>query len=293
MVFRVLSPRIKKRFPRMSDLIGAGLLNENELQIMEDLDAQYPNYSKNWLPIVWAATIVTKAREEGRIRDDFAMKTIHQELNNFRGSCGMLMNYNWISIPLVYTQVVIIAVYMYFLAALIGQQPKKADLGGLTLDNIPFMIMIQYLFYMGWMKVAETMMNPFGEDDDDFEINFLIDRNLQMSYLIVDDMHNQYPELVKDQYWDKMPSELPDGGKTLMLGQEKEHSEPRDIADYTVVPKTSIMKRRATFSIKKNTKLSRPTEDIEAPKSSTNPDLIPRSSVTVNRRNLGEADDTN
>lgn len=43
MVFRVLSPRVRKRFPKMDDLIDAGLINENELYILQDLDRKYPS----------------------------------------------------------------------------------------------------------------------------------------------------------------------------------------------------------------------------------------------------------
>lgn len=42
MVLRVLSTRVKKRFPKMIDMIDAGLLNENECKIIEDLEAKFP-----------------------------------------------------------------------------------------------------------------------------------------------------------------------------------------------------------------------------------------------------------
>lgn len=80
-------------------------MTESEKGVIVDLNSKFPAHSKHWLPIVWAASIVTRARKEGRIRDDFAVKTIIDELNQFRGRCGILLNYDTISVPLVYTQV--------------------------------------------------------------------------------------------------------------------------------------------------------------------------------------------
>lgn len=54
------------------------------------------------------------------------------------------------------------------------------------------------------------MMNPFGDDDDDFNVNSFVDTNLQMSYIIVDEIHADHPDLLKDAFWDEIPQELPD-----------------------------------------------------------------------------------
>ena len=32
---------------------------------------------------------------------------------------------------------------------------------------------------------------------------------MKVAYLIVDEMHSEHPELIKDQYWDEVDFELP------------------------------------------------------------------------------------
>ncbi|XP_067648007.1 bestrophin-4-like [Eurosta solidaginis] len=215
MIFTMVAPSVKKRFPTMDSLVDAGMLTENEKDVLIAMDEKSPKHRKHWVPLVWAASIVSRARKEGRIRDDVALKTIFDQLDSFRNKCAVILHYDSVPIPLVYTQVVTLAVYSYFLAALIGQQwvAKHIDSDGHFdwIDYyVPVFTTLQFFFYMGWLKVAESLMNPFGDNDDDFEVNWMIDRNLQVSYFIVDEMHHEHPELVKDQYWDGvLPGGLP------------------------------------------------------------------------------------
>ena len=74
-----------------------------------------------------------------------------------------------------------LTVYTYFLASLLGRQ--CLDPGRLHLDAFseshesaydyyfPIFTTLEFVFYVGWLKVAETLINPFGEDDDDFNTN--------------------------------------------------------------------------------------------------------------------------
>jgi bestrophin, other len=85
-------------------------------------------------------------------------------------------------------QVVTIAVYSYFITSALGSQWIDNKLKSNPQSNIsnidlyfPIFNTLEFFFYMGWLKVAESLINPFGEDDDDFEVNWLIDRNLQVN----------------------------------------------------------------------------------------------------------------
>lgn len=103
-------------------------------------------------------------------------------------------------------------------------------------------------------------MNPFGNDDDDFEINSFIDANLQMSYIIVDEIHAEHPELLKDQYWDEIPTELPDKGKEKSVSF---HKEKGDIFDAVSSKMKNILIDMGSKESSKSSKSSlKPKADV-------------------------------
>ena len=58
----------------------------------------------------------------------------------------------------------------------------------------------EFLFFLGWLQVAKIMLNPFGEDEDDIEVNHIIDRNLAMSFLIVNGDRKDFPSRPVDTF---------------------------------------------------------------------------------------------
>ena len=86
----------------------------------------------------------------------------------------------------------------------------KAEYEGAELDlYYPIFLTFKFLFYFGWLKVAQTLYNPFGEDDEDFQLNDLIQRHLKVALKIVDDVQKP-PPLEKDVFWDQTDPELRD-----------------------------------------------------------------------------------
>jgi len=223
LALRLVSYKVMVRFPTYEHLVESGLATNKEMIQLKQMDDLVKNrHQISWFPFMWAQNLLRKARKEGLIANDWFTHVLIKEVDNMANMNGMLICYGWISIPLVYTQVVTLAVYTYFIACLFGRQylqPTQYKAVGHTYvavnefpdasrwtstkmagtmniigydDNmadfyVPVFTILQYLFYMGWLKVAETLLNPFGEDDDDFDTYYLIDRNLQISYIMSDE----------------------------------------------------------------------------------------------------------
>ncbi|XP_045039380.2 bestrophin-1 isoform X2 [Desmodus rotundus] len=174
LILRSVSAAVYKRFPSSQHLVKAGFMTPAEHKHLEKLSLPHNTF---WVPWVWFANLSVKAWIRGRIRDPVLLQSLLTEMNTLRTQCGQLYAYDWISVPLVYTQVVTVAVYSFFLACLIGRQflnPAKAYPGHELDLLVPVFTFLQFFFYAGWLKV---------------------------SLLAVGEMHQDLPPMDQDMYW--------------------------------------------------------------------------------------------
>jgi len=210
---RQLSIRLRKRFPSMKELARTGIVRADEAARIGEEDS-LEMYESNWcLPIKWSVEVISRAQKDGLIKTAPGYSHMMLRLSEFRTGLTKVATYGHIPVPLVYTQVVHLAVYVYFAASLVGEQwiikgrsdfkrkDEEVDL------YYPIFMTFRFLFVFGWLRVAETLYNPFGEDDDDFELNELLNRHFKVAMTIVDDTEEP-PQLQKDIFWNQTEPEL-------------------------------------------------------------------------------------
>jgi len=219
LVLRSISSAVKQRFPTLDHVVEAGFMTPNEKKLFESVPAN--EFNTYWVPCTWFVYRLQEATKQGKLLNQYSLENIMREFCEFRAKCGLLWCYDWVSIPMVYTQVVTLATYLFFIFTIIGRQKlegynehKRMPSNRLSLDidlYLPIYTILQFFFYMGLLKVAEQLINPFGDDDEDFELNWLIDRHVKASFLGCDVLMNpdRIPPLVKDYYWDKQDCPIP------------------------------------------------------------------------------------
>lgn len=104
--------------------IDPGFMTKQELEMHVSVPST--EFNTFWIPCTWFINLLREARQECRITDSSGLKLIMEvcweipnqsihptnmliscskEFNEFRSKCGLLWSYDWVSIPLVYTQV--------------------------------------------------------------------------------------------------------------------------------------------------------------------------------------------
>lgn len=158
LAYRLVSNKIKKLFPTNDHLVKIELMTQEEKNILDGCpiaDAQ-PELVYQWVIEI--------------IREKIGnQKIILDRMNDHRANIKLVTKHNDVPLPLVYTQTVTIAVYGYFAFALIGHQFAKLDTTQVDII-VPVFTLLRFIFYIGWLKVAEYLSKPFGDDDDDVDL---------------------------------------------------------------------------------------------------------------------------
>ena len=98
---------------------------------------------------------------------------------------------------------------------------------------VPIFSILEFIFYNGWLRVAGALLNPFGEDDDDFDVNYIIDRNITLGYIMVSEEEDV--ELEPDTFGgDRLPPlELPHTERSVRDGafKTKSYKQKRSISN--------------------------------------------------------------
>ncbi|CAP24354.1 Protein CBG03460 [Caenorhabditis briggsae] len=214
LAWRDISSKIRLRFPTVHSLIEGGLLTEKEYQILETMHTE--NESSRWMtPLHWIQQIMRQVEDETKPTASLLNQFV-AELRIFRQSLRKLYSYDWVCVPLVYTQVAALATYSFFFFSLFGRQPLLPEIeSGKEIDlKVPIFTIVQFLFFVGWFKVGQDLMRPFGLDDDDIELNYILDRNVRISFAIVNHLQEApIPDFENDddKMWEEMHPPVKDG----------------------------------------------------------------------------------
>ncbi|CAB05483.1 Bestrophin homolog 12 [Caenorhabditis elegans] len=189
---RDVSELVKKRFANYDMIKATGVLQDHEEPLLKKVPCK--TYAESFVPITWIMSILQKFASKNE--ENLYYDTVYLEITDFYKKIIKLTRYDLIPIPLAYPQAVFLAVRIYFFFCLFTRQHLDLEENwALSHWGFPLLTTLQFIFLVGCMKVAEILLNPMGQDDENFECNYVMDKNLFVGLTIVSSEHTECPEL--------------------------------------------------------------------------------------------------
>jgi len=166
---RRLSKALRTMFPDNKSLIEAKVATKREVKLIEchgDLGRVW------WIPLSWCMTMIKSSKENKTVPSE--QKILIDQIAKFQARLENVDTFDYVILPPLYRQTVRFAVWIYFILSLIGSQAQKDE----PYIFLPIFLILRFIFFVGWLEVAEAIENPFGNDEDDFHVCQLVSRHL-------------------------------------------------------------------------------------------------------------------
>eukprot|EP00008_Paramoeba_atlantica_P013932 CAMPEP_0201476764 /NCGR_PEP_ID=MMETSP0151_2-20130828/1904_1 /ASSEMBLY_ACC=CAM_ASM_000257 /TAXON_ID=200890 /ORGANISM="Paramoeba atlantica, Strain 621/1 / CCAP 1560/9" /LENGTH=199 /DNA_ID=CAMNT_0047857241 /DNA_START=409 /DNA_END=1005 /DNA_ORIENTATION=- len=108
-----------------------------------------------------------------------------------------MIDFAMVRFPLIYSQVVTFAVWSYFLMAIFGfaqflvhwpdPNSEGTNHANVVDTYFPIFTIISFIVIVGWLKVAQHMLDPYGDGEDDvrFDLHWVLHRNVEVATAMV------------------------------------------------------------------------------------------------------------
>jgi len=174
---------LRKKFPDLEAIEEAGYLLKHEKEILYRVEAQ-DGASKMCLQVTnWALLLIREGRDAGYFENPSDATRLFEPVLAFKKSCSSVLKFQSTPIPLSFIQAVTLTVNIFAVVSLMGKQFVDFNTKLMVIDcYLPILPAMQYLAYLSWLKLGEVSVNPFGEDDDDFDIIGLFDNHVKRAH---------------------------------------------------------------------------------------------------------------
>ncbi len=192
------SSKFRHHYPKpYASLVELGLLTRDEVaRIRARVDSAYPYLGEcAFIPMTWATMTLREAFAQGqcyprveRPSPDTAVQPLGyaavvrdalQALHSYRRSYGTLLFEVYLPFPLLLSQLVTLTVYAYFAVAIFAQQ----DLSSEPQFYFPIFTSLEFVVYMGALRVGQVFTSPLGGEDSDYEMVAFFNRNLRLAHI--------------------------------------------------------------------------------------------------------------
>ena len=104
LMFRLISIRVRDRFPDSLSLVRSKLLLPHEMKRLDRL-IQLTPFESAWAPSAWAMNLLAEANEAGKVHIyPPCMTSLEMSVEKLEEQSRQLLNYAWVNFPLAYTQ---------------------------------------------------------------------------------------------------------------------------------------------------------------------------------------------
>ncbi|XP_046445783.1 bestrophin-4-like isoform X1 [Daphnia pulex] len=208
--FCLVSHPIRKIYPNLSSLQTAGLLTQDERQIIEDSLLTNKNTSCDLIVIDWILLLLKETFMKKRFFSEGNYLKNVDAITAFKKSCKNMTKFSEQNLSPALVQAVTLAVYCFGCVTIMARTfaKEEAPVAIAMITYIPVLPAMQFFIYFAWLCFGKAALDPFGEDEDDINVKHLaqshVENSTRLKLLYNLHLANVFPDLPQ-KYYESVP----------------------------------------------------------------------------------------